>query len=217
MSKPEKQYVDVPRCTIDVSALRASRFLLQDSCKLPYRDESGRIVLCLLEESLSDVHTQRVVVPDDVLSKLQKWERHCRQAVVKAKVTWTDLGNGLWRSTAGEERCSVDLSVAKGAAPTAAATPETGGGNLCKTTSRTVPPSAATAAATCRGSEGGDSSRHSSAACSPTDGESTTGKPKDALRKQAPGNSAPGAKRIRRESSSSAGSAPTVINGRGDA
>jgi hypothetical protein len=116
------EYSNAPLCTIDCAALKASRFLIPATRELPYRDEYGRITLSLIEESLVASKQMQYAAPE-VLSKLSKWEKHCRAAVAASRVTWENVGHGVWRSSRGEER----RAVGQGAAAAAATTPATGG------------------------------------------------------------------------------------------
>ena len=95
------EYSMAPRSTIDVSALKPSRFLYNN--QLPYRDERGRITLCLLEEAHMAVDQGLVKAPPEILAKLHKWLKHCRQWAETNTTEWTRDGNA-WLSNEGERR-----------------------------------------------------------------------------------------------------------------
>ena len=77
-------YSNAPRCTIDVAALKPSRFLLHQSSppQLPFRDEAGAITLCLLEESIADV---RAKLPGSSLGALATEFGVSRSAIQRIK------------------------------------------------------------------------------------------------------------------------------------
>jgi hypothetical protein len=61
-----------------VASLKSSRFMITEGPRprLPYRDEEGRVTLCLVAESLAAVRSGRERAPTDVVAKLEKWEKH---------------------------------------------------------------------------------------------------------------------------------------------
>lgn len=80
----------VTRCgSISVEALKASRFLIEASRSLPYRDEQGHVSLSLLRHSAAQVHSGQVTPPAEITAKLHKWlraaERACPQAHAPAE------------------------------------------------------------------------------------------------------------------------------------
>ena len=113
-------YGNAPFETIDVLALKSSRFFLVEKRQLPYRDEQGRVTLSLLQKSIAALTSGKVKVADGVLEKLQKWEKHTLAHFEKSPVTWEQRKDGTWRSSAGETRRTV---VRKRDAPTAPTQP----------------------------------------------------------------------------------------------
>ena len=73
-----------PLALIDLASLKASRFLLEATRALPYRDAKGLVNLHLLRKSAADVQSGAVVPPEEVASKLRKWLSHAEKAFAKA-------------------------------------------------------------------------------------------------------------------------------------
>lgn len=73
-----------PLASIDIASLKASRFLLEATRALPYRDAKGLVNLHLLRKSAADVQNGAVVPPEEVASKLRKWLSHAEKAFAKA-------------------------------------------------------------------------------------------------------------------------------------
>ena len=109
-------YGNAPLETIDVPNLKSSRFFLADARKLPYRDEQGRVVLCLVQRSLDVLKAGAVKAPEGTLEKLQRWERHTSAHFEKSPVTWEKRADGTWRSSDGEKRRTVMKKQAAAAA-----------------------------------------------------------------------------------------------------
>ena len=70
------KFSNTPLCTIDVLALKPSRFLLPDELQLPYRDEAGLVNVELLRRSTEQVSSGTVACSDSVRSTLSKWTKH---------------------------------------------------------------------------------------------------------------------------------------------
>lgn len=82
-SKDAPQFSFAPLASIDITSLKASRFLLEASRELPYRDAKGVVSLHLLRKSAADVKTGAVVPPEEIASKLRKWLSHAERAFAK--------------------------------------------------------------------------------------------------------------------------------------
>ena len=67
--------------SINVGALKASRFLMEASRSLPYRDEQGHVSLSLLRHSAAQVHAGQVTPPAEIATKLHKWLRAAEKAL----------------------------------------------------------------------------------------------------------------------------------------
>ena len=102
---------NAPLATIDITALKPSRFLLEHAA-LPYRDHEGRINVHLCTESekelsIPGVASSRADIPQGVQDTLKAWTRHARAWALKEGPTWTREegapgGAAVWVSSAGE-------------------------------------------------------------------------------------------------------------------
>ena len=73
------QYCNAPLCTIDVASLKSSRFLLEASRQLCYRDAEGAINVNLCKRSQQTLATllkAGEAVSDDVQKMLARWAKH---------------------------------------------------------------------------------------------------------------------------------------------
>ena len=94
-------FANSPLCTVDVMSLKPSRFLLEAERRLPYRDENGKVHLALCRRSAGELDG----VPDEVAAKLRKWVSHAERWAKSAEApAWSRGADGVWRSSAGEER-----------------------------------------------------------------------------------------------------------------
>ena len=94
-------FANSPLCTVDVMSLKPSRFLLEAERRLPYRDENGKVHLALCRRSVGELDG----VPDEVAAKLRKWVSHAERWAKSAEApAWSRGADGVWRSSAGEER-----------------------------------------------------------------------------------------------------------------
>ncbi|EOD21430.1 hypothetical protein EMIHUDRAFT_241187 [Emiliania huxleyi CCMP1516] len=96
------EFSNAPLCTIDIAALKATRFLLPDTRQLAYRDAAGRINSHLLLECAKQVKRGAVTVGEDVRTKLDKWVRHAKWWEKEQGVSWERSPTGVWVSSAGE-------------------------------------------------------------------------------------------------------------------
>ena len=111
---------NAPVCTIDVAALKHSRFLVPGPPpRLPYRDEAGRVNVHLLRAASTSTFDdeQRPVQLDRWLQHAERWLKHtCRRI-------WTHE-DGVWTSSDGETRREVATAATNTiATATVAATP----------------------------------------------------------------------------------------------
>jgi len=96
------EFSNAPLCTIDIAALKGTRFLLPDTRQLAYRDAAGRINSHLLLECAKQVKRGAVTVREDVRTKLDKWVRHAKWWEKEQGVSWERSPTGVWVSSAGE-------------------------------------------------------------------------------------------------------------------
>ena len=108
------KYDNAPLCTIDLSALKSSRFLWSQpdqAPQLPYRDAEGLINLHLCKRSKDEVDSGRVVPPAEVLKKLESWVKHAKAWNREANVQWERRpscdGGFEWVSSKGVVRPEV--------------------------------------------------------------------------------------------------------------
>ena len=80
----EPAFTFAPLESINVTALKASRFLIEGTRSLPYRDEKGTVSLHLLRRSSQQVQDGSVVPPAEVAAKLAKWLKHAERAFAEA-------------------------------------------------------------------------------------------------------------------------------------
>eukprot|EP00966_Prymnesium_polylepis_P192072 4451089-Prymnesium_polylepis.1 len=128
---------NAPVCTIDVNALKPSRFLLAGPPPaLPFRDEHGRVNVHLLRGSAAEVAAGRA--PN--AAQLQRWLDHAERWLRKlgSSRTWKRSSDGMWMAPDGEKR------------------PEVGGVTTPCATSGAVPPTATAATAAGEASDGFD-------------------------------------------------------------
>ena len=84
------QYCNAPLCTIDVASLKSSRFLLEASRQLCYRDAEGAINVNLCKRSQQTLATllkAGEAVSDDVQKMLARWTKHA-EAWAKTAPAW---------------------------------------------------------------------------------------------------------------------------------
>jgi len=74
------RYSNDPASTVDLTALTPSRFILQRERALPYRDSEGRVNLELVRLSLAQARSKDEI-DDDVVKRLEKWERHAQKSL----------------------------------------------------------------------------------------------------------------------------------------
>ncbi|KAL3933464.1 MAG: hypothetical protein SGPRY_000269, partial [Prymnesium sp.] len=133
-------FTAAPACTIDVSSLRASRFLwLRDSLppSLPYRDEQGRISLTLLRRAAADADS--LCPPPEVCATLSKWLRHAEHWFKSTGHAWSTLDSGVWHCPqTGERREEISVKGKQTEEPLAAA-PRTSGAGAQRVASRLPP------------------------------------------------------------------------------
>ena len=128
-------FTDSPLSTIDIGALKPSRFLDEKSRALPYRDAEGRIHLLLLRQGAEKLKAGSVKASEEASTKLTKWLQHAEAWRKKATHTWTQRADGGWSGgPAGQE------SIPPAAAPAAPAKRQ-------RTASGAAAPAAAAAAA----------------------------------------------------------------------
>ena len=82
-SKDAATFSFAPLSSIDITALKASRFLIEATRSLPYRDAKGLVSLHLLRKSAADVQSGTVAAPEEVASKLRKWLSHAEKAYAR--------------------------------------------------------------------------------------------------------------------------------------
>ena len=141
MASAAPEYSAAPESTIDVAALKSSRFLWTDGGKpaLPYRDEAGRVSLSLLRASAAaaeglsppqpvmtslsgrrSVRTSSFRVTSDCArsadrrapTQAAKWLKHAEHWLKSSGHVWSEVGDGVWREeTTGEERREVGKAV----------------------------------------------------------------------------------------------------------
>lgn len=75
---PSVEYSFAAASTVDVTALSASRFLVQRSRQLPYRDAAGRVNVPLLEASVKAIDAG-APCPEEMVTKARAWLRHARK------------------------------------------------------------------------------------------------------------------------------------------
>lgn len=98
-------YTAAPLSTIDISALKPSRFLWERGSEppaLPYRDEAGRISVHLLRKSSAQL--EELQAPQDVAEKCTKWLKHAEHWLNTGGETWQRGPTGAWISNSGEKR-----------------------------------------------------------------------------------------------------------------
>ena len=106
------KFSNTPLCTIDVLALKPSRFLLPDELELPYRDAAGLVNVELLRRSTEQVSAGTVACSDGVRSTLSKWTKHAEAWLGSTgadTTTWLRGDDGVWRC-GGEERRGLEPS-----------------------------------------------------------------------------------------------------------
>lgn len=104
--KATLEYTAAPLETIDLSAIKPSRFLLPPAA-LPYRDEAGRISLHLCRDSAARLESGAVSAPAEVAAKLRSWLKHAEHAVRKGGHEWVRDADGAWIGPGGERRLVV--------------------------------------------------------------------------------------------------------------
>lgn len=105
-------YSNAPLATIDIKALKSSRFLLPEQRQLPFRDDSGAVNLPLTAESKRQLEAGEVPgVTDEVASKLHKWYKNAQYQTKQKPVRWERRalpgGGANWHSSSGEKRREV--------------------------------------------------------------------------------------------------------------
>ena len=101
------KFSNTPLCTIDVLALKPSRFLLPEELQLPYRDEAGLVNVELLRRSMEQVSSGTVACPDSVKSTLAKWTKHAEAWLASTSAettTWLRGDDSVWRCGSEERR-----------------------------------------------------------------------------------------------------------------
>ena len=71
-------YSNAPLCTIDVSSLKASRFLLEATRQLPFRDAEGNVNFELCERSVKEA-ARMADLPQSVADTLRKYYKAVKQ------------------------------------------------------------------------------------------------------------------------------------------
>ena len=86
---------------------------------LPYRDETGRVTLCLVQESLDAINSASIDAPDKEKhhERLSKWLKHAQRHFNATPVSWEKRDDGQWHSSAGEVRKEVSSAAASNPAP----------------------------------------------------------------------------------------------------
>ena len=101
-----------PLATIDIAALKSSRFMVAEKRLLPYRDETGAVNLALAAESKRQLEAgEAASVPAALADKLLKFYKHAVYQARKHPVSWERRtlpdGRATWHSSNGETRREV--------------------------------------------------------------------------------------------------------------
>ena len=97
---------NAPACSIDVAALKPSRFLIPGPPpRLPFRDEVGRVNIHLLRASAAAADMASESRP----AQLDRWLQHAERWLARSCTrTWVRGCDGVWTSSDGERRTEVD-------------------------------------------------------------------------------------------------------------
>ena len=98
-------FANAPLCTIDVDALKSTRFLIERPPSLPYRDAAGSVNVHLCEASQREVDSMPWVSAD-VVAQLAKWTKHALRWSKEHGPRWTrqpaSSGGYEWVSSDGQ-------------------------------------------------------------------------------------------------------------------